>query len=269
MSAVVQPTAMDRLCAAFRMLVRAELPTLTFLGTYEYAVQDVHGSVPNVTVDCSPTDTTIALPSLTNIAMRSAADGATGEPTKGNLCRVIFLNGDPSKPVITGTDSTVANAQISASGTAEVKAGTIKHVASGTAHLEGATLELTGAGVSGSIAANAGLFGTTEHVATVEAVVNMFINYTFLLNSMGPQSSWNTTFFNDPTLSTYLGLVTTWLTNCGIPSLPVGATPVGPPVGGGILWPTVAARITSVLGSKIPDVTGLIPSIGAPKFETG
>lgn len=101
MSAVVPPTPFDRLLNAFRALVRAELPTLTYLGVYEYAVQATDGtaSTPSTTVDCTPTDSTIPLPDLTGVPIRLPY-GVT--PPLQALCYVEFANGDPTKPMVRG-----------------------------------------------------------------------------------------------------------------------------------------------------------------------
>ena len=121
MSAVVAPTALDRLWNSFRALVRAEFPTFTFTGIYEYAIQNTRGSIPNVTVDCTPTDTTIPLPPLTNIPLRSSVSGATSVPNVGTRCIVAFLNQDPTRPVIVGVDAVVSRASVDA--TSEVDIG--------------------------------------------------------------------------------------------------------------------------------------------------
>lgn len=101
MSTVVPPTPLDRLWDAFRKLVRAELPTLTYLGVYEYAVQKTDGTsaAPSKTVDCVPTDSTIPLPPLTAVPIRMPF-GVT--PPTGALCSVQFMNGDPTRPMVTG-----------------------------------------------------------------------------------------------------------------------------------------------------------------------
>ena len=56
MSEPVQPTALDRLLTALRLLISAELPQLTYFGTYEYSIQSNSGS----TVDIAPVDTTVS-----------------------------------------------------------------------------------------------------------------------------------------------------------------------------------------------------------------
>lgn len=94
------PTTLDRLMNAFRALVRAELPSLTYLGVYEYRVTATDGtaSSPATTVDCSPTDPALTLPSLAKVPIRLPY-GVT--PPVGALCAVQFMNGDQSKPTVT------------------------------------------------------------------------------------------------------------------------------------------------------------------------
>lgn len=97
------PTALDRLMVAVRALIRAEVPRLTFLGSYEYAIQ---GSQDHTTVDIAPTDTTLGLPSLTKVPLRSSVLGEAVAPstTAGQRCLVSFVNGDPTRPFVYGID---------------------------------------------------------------------------------------------------------------------------------------------------------------------
>lgn len=94
------PDTLDRLNSPFGALVVAELPQLTFYGTYEYSIQRVSGS----TVDVAPTDTTISLPSITGLLMKPGLLGETVTPTVGSTCRVAFVNGQPSRPCVEGID---------------------------------------------------------------------------------------------------------------------------------------------------------------------
>lgn len=111
------PTSADRLLRSLRNVIQNELPTVPFHGIYEFSVQAVHGSAPNATVDCSPTDSSIGLPSLSNITMRSSVDGGTSEPTPGHRCLVAFINGDASRPVVVGNDANAVNVSLDASST--------------------------------------------------------------------------------------------------------------------------------------------------------
>ncbi len=92
-------TPQDRLMKAFRALVREELPRLTFLAVYEFAVQ----SSCATTADLSPTDQTIGLPSLVSVPLRVPLVGAVLSP--GTKCIVAFINGDPSRPFVLSADS--------------------------------------------------------------------------------------------------------------------------------------------------------------------
>lgn len=96
----IAPTPLDRLWASFRALVRAEFPTLSFLGVYEYAVTATDGtsSTAAKTVDVQPTDPALNLPALTKVPIRLPF-GVT--PPMGALCSVQFMNGDPSRPMVT------------------------------------------------------------------------------------------------------------------------------------------------------------------------
>lgn len=122
MPSSIPPTNLDRLWNSFRALVRAESPTLTFAGIYEYGIQAVHGTAPSATVDCSPTDTTIPLPPLVNIPMRSAVDGTTVTPTIGSNCLVMFVNADPSRPVVFGVDPISAMVKVQATAEIDISA---------------------------------------------------------------------------------------------------------------------------------------------------
>jgi hypothetical protein len=99
MSAVVQPTPLDRLYAPLRLLLQVEIPQFNYLGTYEYSVNSSNGQ----TVDASPVDTTIPLPSIANMpVMPSTMAEVVGGIKSGQLCLVQFVNGDPTRPEIVG-----------------------------------------------------------------------------------------------------------------------------------------------------------------------
>lgn len=102
MSQPVAPTVSDRLLAAFRALIRAELPQLSFYGMYEYSIQAATSS----TVDCSPTDTTISLPSLTKVPTRFGfLSVSLSAVDVGKKCLIMFINADPSRPVCVSVDA--------------------------------------------------------------------------------------------------------------------------------------------------------------------
>jgi hypothetical protein len=92
------PTTDDRLLRAIRQLIREEFPVADYRGVYEYAIQSTDGS----TVEASPTDTSIGLPSLTKVPLRVNSFGVI-TPSVGSTCLVSFVNADPSRPFILGT----------------------------------------------------------------------------------------------------------------------------------------------------------------------
>lgn len=181
------------------------------------------------TIDASPTDTTIPLPALAKVPIR----GQSITPTVGARAIVGFINADPTRPYVLSIDPPHVN----------------------ETHAPSGVLALGGGG-----------FATTEHVATVEATVNMFINFVYLLNTAGNPSTWTSGGKLLDPLSFPTNLVTaltTWLSNCASILAPTAST------GGGLLYPTTIANIASALSAKTSDVTGELPSIGAPSVKSG
>lgn len=108
MSLGAAPSISDRLWAAFRALVRAELAEIRFLGVYEYSVQAADTS----TVDIDPTDTTLGLPTLGKVPLRPSILGEVVEPDTGGRCLVMFVNGDPARPVVISIEGSPKLAKI-------------------------------------------------------------------------------------------------------------------------------------------------------------
>lgn len=104
MSQAAAPTVLDRLMASIRAIIRAELPQLTYAGVYEYLVQATDGT----TVDASPADTSIPLPSITKVQMRPGIAGGVSKPAIGSKCLIGFINADPTRPYVIGYDSNTA-----------------------------------------------------------------------------------------------------------------------------------------------------------------
>jgi hypothetical protein len=102
------PTLLDRFWSSFRALVRLALAQRALLGTYEYRIVASDGT----TVDCVPTDASVGLPALNKLPMQSAVDGITATPPTGGFCRVVFLNGDRSKPRVVGCDGPCTSVSI-------------------------------------------------------------------------------------------------------------------------------------------------------------
>ena len=224
------PTSQDRLLQSIRSIIRAEFPQLTYIGLWEYAVVNSDGT----TVDATPTDATIPLPQLSKIPLRAGIFGVNQKPSSETRLAVSFLNGDPTRPVVVGAfDSTGA-----------------KSVAFTT----------------GSMSVNAGSLGTQEHVATVEAVINLFINFVYFLNTAGNPSSWSTTILNPVGFpATFLAALTTMITDAAAQTVP----PTNATGGGELSAFGVGTLVKAALLLKLPDLIGDQPSLGAPNFTTG
>ena len=102
---LAMPTAgalsgVDRIIASLKAIIRGELPRLTFLGVYEYAVQRVAAN--GSTLDASPTNTTLGLPGLQGVTLRNGVAGTVCRPAAGSLVAIGFLNGDPTRPFVHG-----------------------------------------------------------------------------------------------------------------------------------------------------------------------
>lgn len=104
----------ERIIAAIRAIIRAEVPRLRFLGVYEYSVQSSSGS----TVSCAPTDTTLGLPSLTGLPLSPSVLGeVVTDAAVGATCLVQFVNGDPARPEVISLSLPSASATIDVTGT--------------------------------------------------------------------------------------------------------------------------------------------------------
>lgn len=218
--------------AAFRMLVRGELPAYSYLPIVEYAVQSSDGK----TVDCDLTDTTLPLPAhLAKVPLRWLS-GEDVTPSSGQRCFIAFPGGDPARAVCVGGDPTPSSRAIAAS----------------------STLTLKGGGMP-----------ATEHVATVEGVATMLVNFVYLLFAAGNPSTWagagKLLDSTDPSMTQLATAFTTLFTNCNSPVLPTVAA------GGGIMLPTMLASLEAQLAAKIPDVLpGVTPfGFGAPSVKSG
>jgi hypothetical protein len=82
----------DRIWGPFRSLVNLLIQPTRFYGTYEYTITGTNGT----TVNATPNDPSLNLPSINGAELR-ADSIATQTPTVGNICHIIFVNGDPAK----------------------------------------------------------------------------------------------------------------------------------------------------------------------------
>ena len=86
-------TPLDRLWAGFRTLVLALTAPTRFYATYEYTITATDGT----TVDATPNDTTTGMPPVNKAELRADTIGVQ-TPAVGNLCHIIFTDGNPAKP---------------------------------------------------------------------------------------------------------------------------------------------------------------------------
>lgn len=100
-------STLDRIFEGFRSLVAKLLAPTKYYATYEYTITGTAGT----TVDCTPNDTTKGLPALNSVELR-ADSIASQNPQTGNLCHIVFLNGDPTKPKCTWTQPNPTAAQL-------------------------------------------------------------------------------------------------------------------------------------------------------------
>lgn len=123
---------LERLLAAIRAIVEAELARTAYLGVYEYVVQ---GAGPG-TVDVAPASS-LPLPALTGVPLVSSLLGQTVTPAvAGQRCRIRFVNGDPTRPVCTGLGAPPASSTVDATGTLSLGPGArIVVLAGGSADL--------------------------------------------------------------------------------------------------------------------------------------
>ncbi len=109
----------DRFMNPIRRIIRDEVAQLTYLGTWEYAVNSVND---DGTVNVTATSPSCPLPSLNNVAQASGTEGGTSTPGVGKMCNVRFINGDPTRYVVVGNQSLVKVATIDASETVAIGA---------------------------------------------------------------------------------------------------------------------------------------------------
>ncbi len=149
-------TTLDRIYESLRALIRAETPTLTFLGVWEYSVS----SATATSFSGRPTSSHFPLPDLVDVPLRVGVAGASFRPAVGSLVLVAFANADPRRPVVLNYDATApADLELDSTG-AVVVGASASSVALGPALgrvlREGDTLTLTGvqsgAGATGVVA---------------------------------------------------------------------------------------------------------------------
>jgi hypothetical protein len=106
MAAIPPPNLYDRILAALKLIIRGELAELSYLAVYEYTVQAVTPVStpmgPSCLIDGSPADTTVSMPAIANVPVCPGLLAEAVVATVGMLCRVRFVNGQPSRPEVCG-----------------------------------------------------------------------------------------------------------------------------------------------------------------------
>ncbi len=102
----------DRFMTTFRELVRAEFPTLLYLGVWEYSVTSATSS----TFSGRATSSDCPLPDLAGVESRPGVAGATFTPAEGSRVLVAFANADPKRPVVVSWDGTEPDGDIELGG---------------------------------------------------------------------------------------------------------------------------------------------------------
>lgn len=88
----------DRILRGLKALVGVLVHSTFYFGRYEYRVVDAS----DTHCDLVPARAALGLPDLANVVMRSGVPGAGGSPAVGSSCEVMFLDGDPTRPVVVG-----------------------------------------------------------------------------------------------------------------------------------------------------------------------
>ena len=105
----------NRIIDSFRRIIRSEFHDYEFKGVYEYAIQSISGNK----INADPTDTTLNLPSISNIELRSGILGETVKPTVGKLVLVVFVNSQKTRPVVVSCEGN--NEQVEIDATSSIK----------------------------------------------------------------------------------------------------------------------------------------------------
>jgi hypothetical protein len=126
------PPTLDRLLLSLRTLIRAQAPTFTFFGTFEYSIVAARSSGIYAVVDVAPVDTSLSLPSATNLTLRPSSIGEAVQSVQaGQKCRVQFLDANPAKPVVVGLQAVSGAVTVDASSSLAIGSASTPLVAIG------------------------------------------------------------------------------------------------------------------------------------------
>lgn len=115
--------------------------------------------------------------------------------------------------------------------------------------------------------------GTSEHIATIEGVLNLFVNFLFFLSTAGDISTWKNVgkILDTTQTATWQNLATafsTWMTNCTSTVVPIASSSTG----GGLTIPALIPFIQAAIAAKsgvVGDLAGTLPGVGCQNLQGG
>jgi hypothetical protein len=224
----------SRRIAAHRALYDALDPGRKYRGTFaEYRVV----TLSNERLNLQPVRVSTGMPDLRNVPIRYGVPGCKASTSLGARVLVCFADADPSRPFVAAFEEP------------------------GGGGFYPTTLELSAAGM-----------GANAHVATVEATALLIVN---AFVAAGPAlAASQTAPGNVKTVATLADIaaaladplfLAAFLTNLGNAIGAQGNPIPAPPYLNS--WPPLFAAIGSALDSKLPNATGLLPSVGAKAIK--
>jgi hypothetical protein len=94
----------DRVLGPIQQVIQKEIAAHKFFGRYEYTISNPQPT----TIDGAPVDTALGLPELTSVPLMGDAL-ASYTPPDGGKAHVMFLDGNPAKPVCVWTEVSSKN----------------------------------------------------------------------------------------------------------------------------------------------------------------
>lgn len=129
-------TTGDRVLGPFQQMVEREVAPLRFFGRYEYSISNPSTS----TIDGSPTDPSLGLPDVQQVPLTGDSI-STYTPPSGGTAHIMFVNGQPTKPVCVWTSGNPTNVAIQGGANPAAKLGdTVQSMVTGTLTVLGGAL---------------------------------------------------------------------------------------------------------------------------------
>src|SRR6185437_9736782 len=200
-----QGGAASRRISALRALVDQLDPDRAFRGTWEYRIVTQDG----VRLNLQPVRASSGMPDLARVMVRPGVPGFSAQHMLGARVLVTFVDGDPSRPVVVSFE------------------------------------DAEGSGFSpSSVSISAGGMAATEHVTTIEAVVNLLMALMPAVITGGSPAP-----LTDPQLAAAVAAAAS-------ADLTTSA-------------PLSMAAILTALSAKSSDQTGTKPGVGCPNLKVG